>query len=939
MKDIIKKMFDDNQEEELKESKLNEQPEDPRKPMDEPEDDKVLDRGEEEEPEMPEAPMEDPEEDAAEIDFEKLYLGRTEETHFYLVADKSEHGEAEDLKVVDQEGNLVFSAAENNLEITDVRGFIETAIDETEIAQIERNVVMQYIIPAVEVELAAEEEEDEILEPDEELDKKEPEEEEPKFESKEDKSMKNRTDEGKMGVDYAKRAKTNMKAATAAMKEKDYEAAANYWTAVADESADAAKALGKMKLEADEKAALDKEKEVSEEQVDETMCPKCECKMVEDAEKGMCVCPECGGVDESKVDEKDAPECPKCGNKHYPFQKCPKGGEKPEEKKEEKDVEEGGGSKKKKVKENDVDETLVKDDKGNSFSVNLVDENENQVSMQVNNRTFNYKADFAALFGADEFGKITDEGLQDLALETLSHLDEIEYAELVGSGKPNESKEVKEGTFDNQYVAQDGKTVTDDYNDAGFFELEQAAQVCQQTPRGVISPDASGKWIVLVPSSGPGVDEKCPKSKKKESKTVDEALADKLLEEGTKVKYGDKDAEVSIKEGNVSVTVVDDSGASVNMNVTGDAAVNVDPSGTIMIDPVPGAPVPEPGLGLEEPMEEEPVVEPEMGEELPPEEEEDLPFESKTDEGTGREGETKDVFNVKYVTTEGETKETRVTGYDEADAKKYLLKKPTVEKVTDVKKVTSEGAEEDGEYPDADSGSDVSVPAPAGEDEPLAEGGSKVDPEPFRENDFLAFAGVESPNPMIDEVRVSRWPEDVEVVAVIVDGDSVDVIGQDGFFQHETGGLSLAKQIDVPVDYRQLIHLDFDPINFDNPTEDAIARGDTFEGCKKGKSKRRTKEQIELDREMEENAEAIGGQDAVSVAEGLLGIQSAPKISEEAIQVGDVVQICTTADFKCIHEEIEVKAIDEKKGVEVTGSEDPEAQMWFGSDFYEVYKV
>jgi predicted RNA-binding Zn-ribbon protein involved in translation (DUF1610 family) len=1152
-----------------KESKLNEMPKVLRKPMDEPEDDKVLDRGEDEEEEQGEelAP-ELPDEEAAEIDFEKLYLGRTEDKHFYIVADKSEHGEVEDLKAVDQEGELVFSAVDNHLDLSDLRGFIETVIDETDIAQIERNVVMQYIIPEVEAELDAEEEEDEILEPDEVLSQdEEPEKKEPKLESKvkeknkkidlfidgkyyastnqsktckqavdklktmalekgaggkfkyntygpvrkaievgkkitarfdeskknsvresiisfedteihtwferdrshvelrdkntdktlaqwwdedvrgavedgylnpkdwhtsayeyyremngskEEGKMKDRADEGKMGVDYMKRAKSNMRQAAAAMKEKDLEAAAKYFQAVADESADAAKALGKMKLEADEKAALEKEKEVSEEQVeemvcpscgdkhaspdycdacgtsksdweeeskvDESMCPKCECAMAMDEEKGCFVCPKCGGVDETKVDEK-----------------CPKG--------------------KKKVKETDIDETLVTDDKGNSFSVNLVDENEKHVTMQVNDRTFHFATDFAALFGADENGRITDEGLQELALETLKNLDETDYAELVGSGKPNESKVKESATKEEiERALAAAKAAYEEDPESSIWPM-----LIRQLEDEVELPSDSEPLKTRKKKDWP--DHPMPQYRQESKKTVDQAVEEKLLEEGAEVTYNGKTGKLSIVEGNVTVSVMDDVGGAVDMNVNGEAYVSISPEGAITIDPAPAPvelPMVEPEMGEEEPMGEPEEEEP-MGEELPPEEgeeEEELPFESKVNEtstwqemgwsadeidhstyapdltgwmlckddqkvkiikadekgityespegGTDRiykladmhdlgysledpegnlvsinkgepnkdtnEGDygiTKGVFNVKYVTKDGEEKETRVTGYDEADAKEYMIKNASVAKVTDVKKVTSEGAEEDGEYPDADSGSEVSVPAPAGEEEaPLEEGGRKLDLRPFDDDDWLTYAGAED-NPVIEnDVPVLDWPapENVKTgVDVIVDDEGVNVIDYDMGFYFLEGPRNksdlVAKQINVPISVKQLEELGFEPHNFP-----------FVEGCKKGKSKRRTKEQIEADKIAEENAEACGGTTAVETAERLLGLDE-PDVFNESIAVGDIVQICTTDGFKCIHEQVEVKAIDEKKGVEITGSSDVEAQDWYGSNFYEVFKV
>jgi len=45
-------------------------------------------------------------EPTADVDLEKIYLGQSGETHFYVVSDKNEAGMTEDLQVIDQEGNV-----------------------------------------------------------------------------------------------------------------------------------------------------------------------------------------------------------------------------------------------------------------------------------------------------------------------------------------------------------------------------------------------------------------------------------------------------------------------------------------------------------------------------------------------------------------------------------------------------------------------------------------------------------------------------------------------------------------------------------------------------------------------------------------------------------------------------------------------------------------
>jgi len=283
---------DDNEEKVIK--TLMEAPEDPKdKEFDkafQPKADKEITPGEEEQPnpELTDEPEE--EEEPAEIDFDKIYIGHTDDVHYYLVVDRSEEAEVTDLQLVNQEGDPVYSAKEHDLDPTNVETFIDKVIQEVDIAQLERSVVLQYILPE-------DEEEEEI----------EPEEEEP---------------EEFMG---------------------------------------------------------------GEEEEEELPAP-----------------------------EPTEPAKPKT---------------KPMESKD-------GDMKKK------LSETLIKDEKGNEFDIELLDETEKRIKLRINDKEYRFTADFAHLFGANE-GRMTDEGIKELALETISHLDEQDYVELVAQRtveSKNESK-------------------------------------------------------------------------------------------------------------------------------------------------------------------------------------------------------------------------------------------------------------------------------------------------------------------------------------------------------------------------------------------------------------------------------------------------------------------------------------------------------------------
>lgn len=249
------------------ESKVNEAPEDL---PPEPDAEEPRPEGDEGEPIVPAK-----EEPAAGVDLEKVYLGQSGDTHFYVVSDKNEAGVTEDLQVTDQEGNVIVSAKEQGLDMGDVSAFILGAIQDEALqgAQLERSVVMQYLVPQVEDEIEAEEEEFDI-----------------------------------------------------------------------------------------EPGAGEEPVPGEEEEEEEKPMPR-----------------------ESVAESKEAPGM------------------------------------------------LVEDEKGNSFSVELVDEGTaGETVLSINGREFRFQEAMVKVFA--EGDQLTDESVKELALQTLSHLEESDYAELVGQG-------------------------------------------------------------------------------------------------------------------------------------------------------------------------------------------------------------------------------------------------------------------------------------------------------------------------------------------------------------------------------------------------------------------------------------------------------------------------------------------------------------------------
>jgi len=95
----------------------------------------------------------------------KEYVGKTEDTHFYMVSTPGQTDEAPaDMQIVDQEGTQKYSAKEQNLDPADPANFIIQAIQELEINEITRSVLVKYILPMLEEDETEEEEKPEGME-------------------------------------------------------------------------------------------------------------------------------------------------------------------------------------------------------------------------------------------------------------------------------------------------------------------------------------------------------------------------------------------------------------------------------------------------------------------------------------------------------------------------------------------------------------------------------------------------------------------------------------------------------------------------------------------------------------------------------------------------------------------------------------------------------
>ena len=149
--EVFNPMQHDNQgwfmEDDIDESKVNEK--------EEPED--IFMEPEEEDDLSPDPDDIEPKEEEAALEIEKEYLGKTEDTHFYILFSE------DDIQILDQLGEKKYSAIDNNLDISDPNRFVVQAIQDVEIEQIERGIFMRYVLPLL-LEEEPEEEQEEDLE-------------------------------------------------------------------------------------------------------------------------------------------------------------------------------------------------------------------------------------------------------------------------------------------------------------------------------------------------------------------------------------------------------------------------------------------------------------------------------------------------------------------------------------------------------------------------------------------------------------------------------------------------------------------------------------------------------------------------------------------------------------------------------------------------------
>jgi len=384
----------------------------------------------------------------------KEYIGKKEETHFYMVGTPSstpteEEGAdtPEDLQIVDQEGKKLWSASEQEIDPSNPADFLIQAIQELEIDEITRSVLVKYILP----ELTREDEETEP----EEIADEEPTEDADTAAGKPDEALP--TGEEEERRPFERKSKTGSKKIAErcsarkvvmlkethdealwdgilkAIEDKDskWEAVvtlmAEVWNGgfeqwidngIAEEEGHLAiRMLHKIGTEAAEKMAALAEEAMRSDfygmaVTDRNIKNQSEEEFEHNAEQLDPLDNEFyGGLDDQLVKDLAA----KLGVGKTDEAKIPDDAD-PED-----------------TKINKLIETKVQmgDD---TFEVAQVDDGSDDVVIDINGQEYRFEKDFAAMWRDEATGDLTSDGLQELALDALSNMEEDEYAQLVAAG-------------------------------------------------------------------------------------------------------------------------------------------------------------------------------------------------------------------------------------------------------------------------------------------------------------------------------------------------------------------------------------------------------------------------------------------------------------------------------------------------------------------------
>ena len=89
---------------------------------------------------------------------DKEYFGSKDIDSFYLVRNRDDSGEMEDLEITSADGTSLFSAKQQDLDFEDVTTFVEKALEEIDVDDISYEIVIKYFVRPREEEIKMEDE-------------------------------------------------------------------------------------------------------------------------------------------------------------------------------------------------------------------------------------------------------------------------------------------------------------------------------------------------------------------------------------------------------------------------------------------------------------------------------------------------------------------------------------------------------------------------------------------------------------------------------------------------------------------------------------------------------------------------------------------------------------------------------------------------------------
>lgn len=391
--------------------------------------DEVPEIGEPDRDEVP-PPPEELREPEQPIEMRKEYLGRSKETHFYFITTEGEGGVVADFVIADQEGVKKYSAKDKDIDVSEenIAEFLIQAYRDMDIAQIERSIFMKYLYPEI-IKRGPEEEmveepgvEDEFGKEKKPLETGGDEEELPR------ESKKIKVNEKQFIVNYITAGGGHREVTVGAPSEEEVESilkdAVGYNNVRKIVSIEVKESKNLIEMKVTDESG--NEFDVHLVDVNTTGATidingrefRLSSRLVSKWQDAR------GSISEVGLRELalDALETLEQDEYRELFVR------------NHERVEKAKANKDKEVEESYLIEMKVVDGIGNEFEVNLAADGTIETVIDINGRNFTFSPEFASMW-RDETGAISEEGLEELALDALAMMEEDEYQELVAKNQ------------------------------------------------------------------------------------------------------------------------------------------------------------------------------------------------------------------------------------------------------------------------------------------------------------------------------------------------------------------------------------------------------------------------------------------------------------------------------------------------------------------------